>query len=729
MARGAPGIAGGGGTDGRPSNNDQNSGGGGGGNGGAGGRGGYTWNTVLDRGGHGGAAFSAAAPDRLIMGGGGGAGTRNNTPSPPNDDAASSGGRGGGIVMIRAGTLTGTGSITADGGVGVVPLNDGSGGGGAGGSILLTAETWNPTSLTVSAAGGAGADNWVTQPPGTDDELTPGAANNRHGPGGGGGGGVIYLSSGINTATDVSGGPNGTTTTARSPFGALPGSAGLVRTDVGAAELTTSIAGARCLPLLTTVKATSTPVVINTPSGTSAEYTIRVSNAAGLGTALAVRISDALPAGFGYASTEAIVLDGGAARISTEDPAPGDTDPTWGVFTLPGGGSIAITFTVSIASSVPDGTYQNPAESTYSDPERVLPDGTVSAGYDPASSTGEDIRVTSQPTVIDPAVAKSGDPASASIGEIVTFTLLVTNNGNADAENVQVTDVLPTFLDVISVVVSPPGPTVDIMGSTVTIDFGTLSPDETYSVTITTLVNSLASPPGGVNVATLTTSSPDSDPANNQASAAIAIVQAGAPAAPETGFAPGQISFVLPAPAANPYRSYGTLWLEIPALEVKIPILGVPQLTTGWDVTWLWDQAGYLIGTAFPTTSGNSVLTAHVWLASGKEGPFYGLQMLRYGQPVIVHAWGLRYVYAVREVDLVAAQDPSIFRHEERPWITLVTCHDYDERLAAYRQRVAVHAVLVAIEDEQAQPSRRTAAPEGKSPADRLGLRGVQAPR
>lgn len=260
------------------------------------------------------------------------------------------------------------------------------------------------------------------------------------------------------------------------------------------------------------------------------------------------------------------------------------------------------------------------------------------------------------------------------------------------------------------------------MENTVTIDFGTLSPGETYTVTISTVVNGLASPPGGANLATLTTTSPDDDPTNNQASAAIAILPPRVPEAPQTGFAPGRITFLPPAPATYPYQSYGDFWLEIPALGVRLRILGVPQTASGWDVTWLHDQAGYLHGTAFPTTTGNSVITAHVWLASGKKGPFYGLEGMRYGQNVILHAWGLRYIYSVREVDLVTPRDPSIFRHEERPWITLVTCRDYDEMRAIYHQRVAVHAVLVAIEEEQTRLVRGGA-------TDWLGVPGRSGPR
>src|SRR6202165_4279318 len=121
-ARGAPGNAGGGGTDAHPVANDENTGGGGGANGGQGGQGGNSWAGTqppggLPVGGLGGASFPAGAT-RIVLGGGGGAGSRNNSAG-----FASSGGTGGGIVMIRAGSLAGTGTITASGGVGVTPDN------------------------------------------------------------------------------------------------------------------------------------------------------------------------------------------------------------------------------------------------------------------------------------------------------------------------------------------------------------------------------------------------------------------------------------------------------------------------------------------------------------------------------------------------------------------------------------------------------------------------------
>src|ERR1700682_4639044 len=125
--RGAPGNAGGGGTEPNPQANDQNTGGGGGGNGGAGGQGGFSWNTALNEGGLGGSTFPATAT-KIALGGGGGASTDNNTP-----DYNTSGGAGGGIVILRAGNVTGTGTINANGSAGQTAIKDGGGGGRGGG--------------------------------------------------------------------------------------------------------------------------------------------------------------------------------------------------------------------------------------------------------------------------------------------------------------------------------------------------------------------------------------------------------------------------------------------------------------------------------------------------------------------------------------------------------------------------------------------------------------------
>jgi LPXTG-site transpeptidase (sortase) family protein len=168
---------------------------------------------------------------------------------------------------------------------------------------------------------------------------------------------------------------------------------------------------------------------------------------------------------------------------------------------------------------------------------------------------------------------------------------------------------------------------------------------------------------------------------------------------PETGFAPGRISVLPRQPAESAYKDLGDLWLEIQSLGVKTPIVGVPKTGNSWDIRWLWDQAGYLEGTAYPTWSGNSAITAHVYTPDGLPGPFVELQKLSWGDQVIVHAYGQSYIYEVRSNQKVSPTT-SAFRHEELPWLTLITCQGYDETNDSYRYRILIRAVQVAINEK-----------------------------
>jgi uncharacterized repeat protein (TIGR01451 family)/fimbrial isopeptide formation D2 family protein len=437
-ARGAPGTAGGGGTDSDPLFNQENSGGGGGSNGGAGGRGGNTWQSNSAIGGYGGASFAAStAANRVVLGGGGGGGSKNNDDG---NTAASTGAAGGGIVMLRAGSFTGSATVNANGASAYNDtLNDGGGGGGAGGSVIVIGGS-GLGGLTINANGGDGGDAWRTQ-------VANGNPGERHGPGGGGSGGVIYYSSAGGTPSmSRAGGTNGITTTSASAYGATAGAAGPAPANITFAITQGVTPSYQCLPVLTTTKTTSTASVTNSATGTTATYTITVSNAAGLGSAISVNISDTLPTNFTYASTSSVNPTGGATRDSVSNPTAGATVPSWGVFTIPGGGQVQITFVVNISRVVLSGTYQNPATTTYLDPVRTLanPNGTVTSSYNSASSTSEDVAVTSR---ADMTITKShtGNFTQGQVG--ATYTLTATNSGSGQTSGtVTVTDTLPAGL-------------------------------------------------------------------------------------------------------------------------------------------------------------------------------------------------------------------------------------------------------------------------------------------
>ncbi len=167
---------------------------------------------------------------------------------------------------------------------------------------------------------------------------------------------------------------------------------------------------------------------------------------------------------------------------------------------------------------------------------------------------------------------------------------------------------------------------------------------------------------------------------------------------PNTGFAPGVVTNLPAQSAALAYAIADTLQLEIPSLKVTSDITGIPQNESGWDVTWLGDATGWLNGSAYPTHKGNSVLAAHVYDSNGQPGPFAKIKDLKYGDVVIIKAFGLQYIYEVREVKTLRPTESSyVFKHMEETWLTLVTCQDYNEKTGEYASRLAVRAVLVKV--------------------------------
>ena len=449
LARGAPGNAGGGGTDGDPTpappnGNGQNTGGGGGGGYSSGGLGGYGWTPNpppgSKTGGFGGAGVPLSAA-RLTLGGGGGAGSTNNGTGTPTYGLASSGAPGGGIVLVRARTIIGTGTINANGTSGNQTVcHDASGGGGGGGAVLVFASnnSGNVGNLTINASGGTGGSNTGN---GSENSSTCGAYNqNPHGPGGGGGGGFAALSSSSNAAINVAGSMGGTTSpspTSTSPYGSSASPGGFQISSVLPTDLPGAMPSSLCYPVFTTTKTTSKA---NTVQGGTTSYTVTVSNAAGYGTGTGVSLSDLLPAPFTVATTDTVTLANGAARGPVVNPAAGATSPAWGTFTIPGGGSVALSFTANIPVATALATYQNPANISYDDPTRsaagqtVTPGGTYAAGgfvlgsnYNSSSSTLEDVTVRAPATLV-----KSFNPVSIAASGTSVLSIAITNpNGSA----------------------------------------------------------------------------------------------------------------------------------------------------------------------------------------------------------------------------------------------------------------------------------------------------------
>ena len=113
----------------------------------------------------------------------------------------------------------------------------------------------------------------------------------------------------------------------------------------------------------------------------------------------------------------------------------------------------------------------------------------------------------------------------------------------------------------------------------------------------------------------------------------------------------------LPVQRITSTARLGDIHLIIPALDISLPVLSIPQNDQGWDLNWLWQDAGWLEGTAYPTWTGNTVLTGHAYLPSGYPGPFVDLGDLSRGDKIVLIANGYSYSYQVRNKALVTGDD------------------------------------------------------------------------
>ena len=480
MGRGAPGNAGGGGTDANNAN-DQNSGGGGGANGGAGGFGGDAWNSNLSVGGLGGAPFPSST-GRVVMGGGGGAGSRNNS---DNNNAgattriaqASSGAAGGGIIIVRAGSITGTGTMSANGASAYdLTSNDAGGGGGAGGTVIVLSTGGAVGTLTVNAAGGSGGDAW-------DDDAAAGPPiADRHGPGGGGGGGVVLLSGAA--TINVAAGTHGTTLPAPGQFqyGATDGQPGTSATNITYASTPGPHFSASCTDVAVTKTAPATALLGNTFS-----YSLGITNNGPIA-ATAVQLVDTLSAGVTFSSVTPGASCSQAAGTVTCNFA-----------TLAAGASApAITINVVAAAL---GTVTNTANITETQSDYNLVNNTANASTTISAAS-------------DMSITKTG-PATANQGDTITYTLTAKNNGPSPATTIVVTDTLPSQVSFSSASAG-----CSFSAGTVTCTAASLAVNATAVFTVSVIAQTVGS---AVNTAVVSASQTDPTAANNTSSVTTVI--------------------------------------------------------------------------------------------------------------------------------------------------------------------------------------------------------------
>lgn len=198
-------------------------------------------------------------------------------------------------------------------------------------------------------------------------------------------------------------------------------------------------------------------------------------------------------------ATNVVVVDNLAAGLTFLSASPGCNNPGDVECSL---GSIAInsseTITIAVnVDSIVSGAIENTAFVT-SDTAEANP-GDESTTISTGTSEQADL-----------AISKSDSHDPAFVGEVLTYTTAVENLGPSEATDVVITDALPTEVSFISASAGCTHPGNVICG------LGTLANGESKTVDIVVSVNS--SLPGSItNQADVTSSSADSNPANNHA--------------------------------------------------------------------------------------------------------------------------------------------------------------------------------------------------------------------
>jgi LPXTG-site transpeptidase (sortase) family protein len=377
--------------------------------------------------------------------------------------------------------------------------------------------------------------------------------------------------------------------------------------------------------------------------------------------------------------------------------APGDHAFSFNGGSLPAGNRC--TLTLSVAMTV-NGNLTN-----------TIPTNTVTTLEGASNPDPAEASLTNLPGA---SVSKffSSNPIVA--GSYSLLTITIQNTGNVALSGMGLKDTLPGTLPAGLVIANPPRPapvnncggTLSALAGTQIIQLTNGSLEASAACTIvvavtgntpgdyqnTILPGTLISDQGSTNhepaTDTLVITDDNGAGGGDTVAAASFLI-------PVTGFAPGRVTKMDRDSDAG-YNAT-SITLEIPVIKVKTSIVGVEHKNGNWDVSWLQNQVGWLNGTAYPTWNGNSVLTAHAVGADGKPSVFSGLKHLGVGEYIFIYSSGYRYTYKVVSNVYVRPNDASVMKHEEKSYLTLITCDDYDVKTGTYLRRVVARAVLVDV--------------------------------
>jgi uncharacterized repeat protein (TIGR01451 family) len=246
---------------------------------------------------------------------------------------------------------------------------------------------------------------------------------------------------------------------------------------------------------LSIVKTTPTPTAT---AGSPITYTLTVTNG-GPSDAANVSITDNLPIGLTFVAEH---------QISGNDPFINNTTTNsvlLSAATMKSGNIDVFQIVATVSSNVGSGTMLTNTAMVSSSTLDLFPGNNTSTTTTPVTTSA------------DLAVVKTG-PTTATAGSNVTYTITVTNNGPSDAQTVTMMDALPTGLTRVSEVqITGPDGFVDVSTGNL-VQFNIAALPALHTDVFQVVANAPSSDANGTLVAdtaTVSSVTPDSNPANN----------------------------------------------------------------------------------------------------------------------------------------------------------------------------------------------------------------------
>jgi large repetitive protein len=273
--------------------------------------------------------------------------------------------------------------------------------------------------------------------------------------------------------------------------------------------------------------------------GDPVTYTITISNYGITGTdAYNTTLDDVIPAAISGVAIASVVDPSGEAS-SANFALAGNTLSTTTPFKVPKGNTVTITVTGTLTGPLTSGQQivntaygewtslpGNPGQITPNNPNAYERTGSGSTTLGQLNNYHASGETAITPNSADLAVVKTVSNATPNVGDTITFTVTVTNNGPNTAHNVQLTDTFPVSAELTYVTATPSQGSYDAGTGVWTVGTVNVGAANKQTLTITATVNAPttagALPATQTNTATVTgAGEPDPNPGNNTGTATL----------------------------------------------------------------------------------------------------------------------------------------------------------------------------------------------------------------